>query len=90
MNKAELIEFVAENAGLTKTDSDKAVNAVFQGISEALSQGSDARFIGFGTFSLSKRSARSGRNPRTGETINIPASVGARFKAGKELKDRLN
>ena len=90
MNKSELVEFVAQSAGLTKSDGEKAVNAVFEGIADALSQGTDARFVGFGTFSVSKRSARTGRNPRTGETINIAASSVARFRAGKELKDRLN
>lgn len=90
MNKSELVDFVAQAAGLTKSDSEKAVNAVFQGISNTLSSGNDARFVGFGTFSASKRAARQGRNPRTGETINIPASVVARFKAGSELKNQMN
>ena len=90
MNKSELIDFVAQTAGLTKSDSEKAVNAVFQGISNTLVQGNDARFVGFGTFSVSNRAARQGRNPRTGETINIPASAVARFKAGSDLKNQMN
>lgn len=90
MNKSDLIDFVAQSAGLTKSDSEKAVNAVFEGVSNTLAQGGEARFVGFGTFSVSKRAARTGRNPRTGETINIAASSVARFRAGKELKSRVN
>jgi DNA-binding protein HU-beta len=90
MNKTDLIEFVAQHAKLTKADSEKAVNAVFKGIADTLSKGGEARFVGFGTFSVSKRSARTGRNPQTGATINIAASSVPRFRPGKELKDSVN
>ncbi len=90
MNKQELIDYVANEAGLTKADSQKAVEAVFDGITTTLKKGSDARFVGFGTFSVAQRAATTGRNPRTGEEIKIPASKNAKFKAGKELKDAVN
>ncbi len=90
MNKQELIDYVANEAGLTKADSQKAVEAVFEGITTTLKKGDDARFVGFGTFSVAKRAATTGRNPRTGEAIKIPASKNAKFKAGKELKDAVN
>ncbi len=90
MNKAELIDYVAEKAELTKADAQNAVDAVFDGITSTLKKGNDARFVGFGTFSVAKRAATTGRNPRTGETIKIPASKNAKFKAGKELKDAVN
>ena len=90
MNKQELIDYVANEAGLSKADSQKAVEAVFEGITTTLKKGNDARFVGFGTFSVSKRAATTGRNPRTGESIDIPASKNAKFKAGKELKDAVN
>ncbi len=90
MNKQELIDYVANEAGLTKADSQKAVEAVFDGITTTLKQGDDARFVGFGTFSVASRAATTGRNPRTGEELKIPASKNAKFKAGKELKDAVN
>ncbi len=90
MNKSDLIEFVAKATHLTKSDSEKAVNAVFKGITTSLSKGDEARFVGFGTFSVSKRKARTGRNPRTGDALKIAASSVARFRAGKELKDKIN
>lgn len=90
MNKAELIEYVAKKADMTKADAQKAVEAVFGGITSTLKKGGDARFVGFGTFSVAKRAATTGRNPRTGEPIKIPASKNAKFKAGKELKDAVN
>jgi len=90
MNKQELIDHVAKQSNISKADSERAVNAVFQGISETLGRGQDARFVGFGTFNVAERNARNGRNPRTGETIQIPASRVARFRPGKELKDSLN
>lgn len=90
MNKAELIEYVAKEAELTKADAQKAVEAVFGGITATLQSGNEARFVGFGTFNVSSRAATTGRNPRTGETIKIPASKQAKFKAGKELKDAVN
>lgn len=90
MNKAELIDYVADKAGLTKADAQSAVDAVFDGITTTLKKGNDARFVGFGTFSVAKRAATTGRNPRTGEAIKIPASKNAKFKAGKELKEAVN
>ncbi|MBN8521292.1 MAG: HU family DNA-binding protein [Alphaproteobacteria bacterium] len=90
MNKAELIDYVAEQCDLPKAKAQEAVDAVFEGITKTLKKGDDARFVGFGTFSVSKRAATTGRNPRTGESIKIPASKNAKFKAGKELKDAVN
>ena len=90
MNKAELIEYVAKEAELTKADAQKAVEAVFGGITATLQKGNEARFVGFGNFTVSSRAATTGRNPRTGEAIKIPASKQAKFKAGKELKDAVN
>ncbi len=90
MNKAELVEHVAKNADLTKADAQKAVEAVFTGITTTLKKGEPARFVGFGTFSVAKRAATTGRNPRTGEPIKIKASKNAKFKAGKELKEAVN
>ena len=90
MNKQELIAAVADNAGLTKGDAVKAVEAVFDTISTALKKGDEVRLVGFGTFSLSKRKASTGRNPRTGEPMTIKASSQPKFKAGKGLKDHVN
>ncbi len=90
MNKQELIEYVAKETDLTKMDAQKAVEAVFAGITATLQKGNEARFVGFGTFTVSSRAATTGRNPRTGEAIKIPASKSAKFKAGKELKDAVN
>jgi DNA-binding protein HU-beta len=90
MNKAELIDYVAEQCDLPKAKAQETVDAVFEGITKTLKKGDDARFVGFGTFSVSKRAATTGRNPRTGESIKIPASKNAKFKAGKELKDAVN
>ena len=90
MNKADLIEHVANETGTTKADAQKAVEAVFGGITKTLKKGGDARFVGFGTFSVAKRAATTGRNPRTGEAIKIKASKNAKFKAGKELKEAVN
>lgn len=90
MNKAELVEHVAKSADLTKADAQKAVEAVFTGITSTLKKGNAARFVGFGTFSVAKRAATTGRNPRTGEPIKIKASKNAKFKAGKELKEAVN
>jgi len=90
MNKAELIDAVASSANLSKTDAADAVDAVFESISGALSNGDSVSLIGFGTFSVSDRAARTGRNPRTGETINIAATRVPKFKAGKGLKDAVN
>ena len=90
MNKAELIEHVAGNANISKADASGALDAVVDAVGSALSQGDSVSLIGFGTFSVSERTARSGRNPRTGETIQIAASKQVRFKAGKSLKDKIN
>lgn len=90
MNKAELVEYVAKSAELTKADAQRAVESVFGGISKTLKKGDDARFVGFGSFSISKRAATTGRNPRTGEAIKIKASKNVKFKAGKELKESVN
>jgi DNA-binding protein HU-beta len=90
MNKAELVEYVAKQTEMTKADAQKAVEAVFGGITSTLKKGGDARFVGFGTFSVAKRAATTGRNPRTGEAIKIKASKNAKFKAGKELKEAVN
>ena len=90
MNKNELIEAVSSSTGLAKTDSGKAVDAVVASITKALKTGGDVRLVGFGTFSVANRKATTGRNPRTGETIQIKASKQPKFKAGKVLKDAVN
>ncbi len=90
MNKGDLINKVAEQAGLSKAQAESAVNAMLDGIADALKAGDSAAFIGFGTFSVSHRAARAGRNPQTGETIQIAAKNLAKFKAGKKLTDSLN
>ena len=88
MNKAELISAVAAK-GLTKKDAEAAINAVFGAIEGALAKGDSVQLIGFGTFGVKERSAREGRNPRTGEVVAIPASKAPYFKAGKALKDKV-
>ncbi|MBQ9615771.1 MAG: HU family DNA-binding protein [Selenomonadaceae bacterium] len=90
MNKSELVAKVAENAGLTKKDAEKAINAVFSSIEKALVDGDKVQMIGFGTFEVKERAARKGRNPQTGNEIDIPASKNPVFKAGKALKDAVN
>ena len=90
MNKVDLVSAVAKQAELSKKDAGLAVEAVFDAISEALEKGDQVQLIGFGTFDVSERAAREGRNPRTGETMKIAASKAPRFKAGKALKDRVN
>jgi DNA-binding protein HU-beta len=90
MNKAELIDAVSEKAGLQKVEASRAVDAVFDTIAAALKAGDSVALIGFGTFNVKARAARSGRNPRTGDTIEIPASNVPGFKAGKALKDAVN
>ena len=87
MNKAELVAAVAEKAGLSKKDSEKAVNAAFDAISAELAAGGKVQLVGFGSFETKTRDARVGRNPRTKEEIQIPASRVPAFKAGKALKD---
>lgn len=90
MNKNELIAAVADEAGLSKADSEKAVNAVFDAIADSLKKGDEVRLMGFGSFAVSERAASEGRNPRTGEKIRIPASKQVKFKVGKGLKDAVN
>ncbi len=90
MNKNDLVAAVADSAGLSKADSAKAVDAVFDSITSSLKGGDEVRLVGFGTFSVANRAASEGRNPRTGETIKIPASKQPKFKAGKGLKDAVN
>jgi DNA-binding protein HU-beta len=89
VNKNELVDAVAANASLKKADAVKAVDAVFDSISDALKKGDEVRLVGFGTFSVSNRAATEGRNPRTGETIHIAASKQPKFRAGKGLKDAI-
>lgn len=90
MNKNELISQVADTTGLSKADSTKAVDCVFDTITGSLKDGDEVRLVGFGTFSVSRRAASQGRNPRTGQPIKIPASKQPKFKAGKSLKDAIN
>ncbi len=90
MNKNDLVAAVASSTGLSKTDAAKAVDAVFDSITSSLQGGGEVRLVGFGTFSVANRKATTGRNPRTGATIQIPASRQPKFKAGKGLKDAVN
>ncbi|MBL8225860.1 MAG: HU family DNA-binding protein [Chromatiales bacterium] len=90
MNKGELIDVVAGEAGLSKADATRAVEALLGAVTKALKAGDQVALVGFGTFVAKKRAAREGRNPRTGEMIQIPASIVPGFKAGKALKDAVN
>ena len=90
MNKQDLVAKVAETTDISKTKAAEAVDAVIDAIKASLKKGDDVRLVGFGTFSVSARAATTGRNPRTGEPINIPASKQPKFKAGKELKEEVN
>lgn len=90
MNKTELVAAVAEQAGLSKKDAEAAVKAFTDVVTEALMAGDKIQLVGFGTFEVSERAAREGRNPRTGETMTIEASKTPKFKAGKALKDLVN
>ncbi len=90
MNKAQLISKIAEDAGITNAQAGKALGAVINGVTSTLESGDKLTLVGFGTFSTSERAARKGRNPRTGETLNIAARKVVRFKAGKELAGRVN
>ncbi len=90
MNKQDLAAAVADSTGLSKTDSNNAVDAIFDSITKSLKKGDDVRLAGFGTFKVSKRAARTGRNPQTGASIEIPASKQPKFSAGKGLKDAVN
>ncbi len=90
LKKSEIIEVLASNTGLTKADVEKVYNATFELFKDELSNGNKVSVAGFGTFKISERAARDGRNPRTGETIRIAASKSVSFKAGTELKDKVN
>ncbi len=90
MNKSELVQAMAEKSGLTKADAERAYKSFVEVVTEALESGDQVTLIGFGTFLVRDRSARTGRNPRTGEAIQIKASKNPAFKAGKALKDAVN
>ena len=90
MTKSEIIDAIAEKAGLSKADASKALSATLESVTDALKAGEKVALIGFGTFSVSLRAARTGKNPQTGEAIAIPASKAAKFKAGQKLKDAVN
>jgi len=90
MTKTELIANVADKAGLAKKDAEKAINAIFDSITNALKEGDRVQVIGFGTFEVRERAARKGRNPQTGKEIEIAASKTPAFKPGKALKDAVN
>ena len=90
MKKVELVEAVAKATGLTKADSTRAIDATFAAITGALKKGDKVPLVGFGTFGVSSRAARNGRNPRTGEVVKISASNSVKFKTGSKLKDAVN
>jgi len=90
MNKQELVTAIAEKAGITKADAEKAINAFVETTKETLAKKESIQLIGFGTFSVSERSARTGRNPQTGKEIQIAAKNVAKFKAGKALDESIN
>ena len=90
MNKAELVAAIAEKTELSKKDSEKALKAFIDVVTEELKKGEKVQLVGFGTFEVSERAAREGRNPQTGETMKIEASKAPKFKAGKALKDMVN
>lgn len=90
MNKQDIIGVVAQQTGFTRGDATKAVEAVLDGIAESLKRGEDVRLVGFGTFTVTRRKASTGRNPRTNQPMNIEATNQPKFRAGKSLKDSLN
>ncbi|MBQ8193143.1 MAG: HU family DNA-binding protein [Bacilli bacterium] len=90
MTKAELVEFIAEKADLTKADAGRALEAMMEGVTTGLKKEGKVTLVGFGTFTAKRREARTGRNPQTGETVEIAARVVPGFKAGNKLKDALN
>ena len=90
MNKQDLINAVANDTNLAKKDVASVIDSTFSNITTSLKKGDEARFVGFGTFTVTKRAATEGRNPRTGEPIKIPASKQPKFRPGKELKDAVN
>ena len=90
MSKQQLVEMIAEKAGLTKADASRALDATMESITEALKAGDKVSLVGFGTFGISQRDEREGRNPRTGEVVKIAARKAVTFKAGSKLKDAVN
>lgn len=90
MNKSELIATIAENANISKTAAEKALSTVLETVTDQLAKGESVALVGFGTFQVTERAARTGRNPQTGAAIQIPASKNPSFKAGKALKDAVN
>ena len=90
MKKVELVEAVATSVGLTKADANRAIDATFDAITKALKKGEKTTLIGFGTFGVSRRQARNGRNPQTGAVVKIPARNAVTFKAGTQLKNKIN
>jgi DNA-binding protein HU-beta len=90
MNKTDLIDYIANDSGLKKTEAAKSLDSFIKAINEKLSQGEQVALAGFGTFSVSERAARTGRNPKTSEPIEIPATVVPKFKAGKALKESVS
>ena len=90
MNKTELVAAISEKTELTKKDSEKALKALIDVVAEELKKGEKVQLVGFGTFEVSERAAREGRNPQTGETMKIEASKAPKFKAGKALKDMVS
>lgn len=90
MNKSELIEKMAQGADMTKADAERALNSLIATITSELADGGDVSLVGFGTFKVNERAARTGRNPQTGETIQIAAAKVPSFKAGKAIKDAVN
>jgi len=90
MNKKELIESIAGAADISKAAAEKALNATLTSVADALKKGDKVTLVGFGTFSVSKRGARTGRNPQTGKSIKIPSKKVAKFKAGSKLSDAIN
>ena len=90
MTKADLVNAMAEKSGLSKTDAEKALKGFADAVTDALKAGEKVALVGFGTFSVSSRAARTGKNPQTGAKINIPAAKTPKFKAGKALKDSVN
>lgn len=90
MNKTELVEFIATQADLSKAKAAEAVDAFVEAVTTSLKKGKDVALVGFGTFTISKRAARTGRNPQTGATIKIAASKAPKFRPGKSLKDAVN
>jgi DNA-binding protein HU-beta len=90
MNKTDLVNQIAKKTGLTKSKSNEVIDAFVSSVTESLTEGEKVTLVGFGTFTTSKREARKGRNPKTGEVIDIPSKTVARFKAGSELSKNVN